>query len=94
MLMVAAASRTGMIPTSTGIQMPGGADGVHPVTELVHIPAELGHDVVCALILLLLQEGDVGFQRTAGNVALRGACDGDGELVAEFLRTNFTSSVA
>ena len=63
----------------------GGADGVHPVTELVHIPAELGHDVVCALILLLLQEGDVGFQRTAGNVALGGACDSDGELVAELL---------
>jgi len=63
----------------------GGADGVQPVAELIHIPAQLGHDVVSAVVLLLLQEGDVGLQGAAGDVALGRAGHGDGELIAELL---------
>ena len=59
------------------------ADGLQPVLELVHIPAQLGHDVVRALVLLLLEEADVRLQGAAGDVSLRGAGHGDGELLAE-----------
>ena len=54
-------------------------------TERVHIPTELGDDEVRAVVLLLLQEGDVGFEAAALDMALGRACDRDGELVAELL---------
>ena len=64
---------------------PGVADGLEPVAERVHIPTELGDDEVRAVVLLLLQEGDVGFETAALDMALGRACDRDGELVAELL---------
>ena len=64
---------------------PGVADGLEPVAERVHIPTELGDDEVRAVVLLLLQEGDVGFEAAALDMALGRACDRDSELVAELL---------
>ena len=63
----------------------GGPDRLQPALELVNIPAQLGHDVVRAVVLLLLEEGDVGLQAAAGDMALGGAGHGDGKLVAELL---------
>ena len=63
----------------------GSADGIQPPAELVHIPAQLRHDVVSAIILLLLQESDISVDAAAGNVAFGRACDSDGEFVAKLL---------
>ena len=59
------------------------ADGVEPVTERIHIPAELADDEVGAVVLLLLQERDVSLEAAALDVAFRRASDRDGELVTE-----------
>ena len=60
-------------------------DGVQPVTERVHIPAQPGDDIVGAAVLLLLQKRDLRFQRAAARMALGRACYRDGESIAEFL---------
>ena len=49
-----------MIPTSTGMVTPALSDRVQPVFELLHIPAELSHDVIRAVVLFLFQNSDIG----------------------------------
>ena len=63
----------------------GGVDSVQPVLELLHIPAKLSHDVVSAVVLLLLQNRDIGLQASACDVSLRGTCYSDLKLIAKLV---------
>ena len=61
------------------------SDHIKPSLELLHVPAQLRHDVIRAIILFLLEEGNVRLNAPAGHMAFRRTGDRNRELVTVLL---------